>query len=847
MLRKVVRLVLRTIVILIAATLVLVAAALILFFSIPEIEISTPQLKWLIARLVPSSVDLKFDEARFIIKRPPGLPLAKRFNLVMKGVCASGESPRFNACFSDLELEAEAGWGGVLAQGESRWFPHLIYVERFLFLGGDVAVDLANLPKRQVKTSKNPGQDLNASLAKFGSRVRYFTEHIIPKWHLENSRIEVPSLRVTPNVTTSYSARFELNPESSGNRGFSLMIENLRQANGPFQAHSPWQAEILTSFFFPEKGASMWSFASQSRLRWAGRRELELLAHVRQDSALRLDGRIKGTVRGDFPVRSFDLTARYGAMVVDGALSLEVVSGKSLVSELSLERCDWRLSFKRRNGNVTCGPGATRLVVAEGRVGARYFEPRLFTLQPQFDLRLTRINFGPEKAADLEFDFLLNHHGLAVLSAAMKGHFEKPLVNSLAYEVEGDSRIDVMRFSRIVQLLKTTPYAIPAPLNVLDGSVRLRAGVKIDNGGGEVVYRLTSGLDGQGESIHLRLEGTTSVVRGEQLHFRAPVPASNRDRTHLEVAGGDLARTSIARERPLRSATEATLAIDRLYLTAPRFDFGIPPRLAPDSRFGALNPVEPRSSSASTAAPMDIHLRIRTKDASSILVRSNLTKSPVPIALDLTYDEGKTMATMTKDTTAAKLTGSVTFGRTAIDAFRRNATLEKLKIDLGANGINKLTGRARVDDPQYNISIFLFGTTAEPVVRFASNPPLTDEQIISVLLFGRPLNELGEDQKGSVANLEAAFADAALGLSSIYLLAHTPVESIGYDVGRGMASVNVGVGGGASIELGTGGQSNVIGFRKRLGHGFVFRSDVETLGSTGQHLISALVEWNKWF
>jgi len=813
--------------ILLAALVLIIAAGL--FLAIPEIEVPAAGLKWILARVLPHGSEVQIGEGNLRLTRPRGMPLSKDIRIELRDVCVAPESPAARACFAKVDLALLAGWGGPLIEGERRWKPHLIAIKRFLFLGGDVTVDLAKAPRAppQPKVAAQPGLELNSRLAKINGRVADFSRYVLPKWRVNESLIELESVRVVASGKKSYSARATLKPEGADGRAFTGLIENLRESGGPLRAG------VAAHLAFPAAGTWTWVFSMESRLSFGAGRRAKLMARGRGAPGERLAGSVAGVFQGKFPLRHFEVNARYADMAFEGGLWLEALTGKNVMSRLYLNGCDWRLDFRRRGGHVVCGPRAAHLVLAEGRPGKGLGDPRLFTLSPQFDLRLARMDFGSAKAADLELDVLLDHMGLMVASAAMKGHFEERSGSALVYDIEGESRMEVARFSRIVRLLAGTPYAIPAPLNVLDGPLRLKADLKFANAGGEAAYRLTSGLEGKGQSVRLRLDGVTRLLRGPE-KIRA-----SRDGSRLEVDGGDRARPALG-GRALRSATDATLSIDRLHLTAPRFDFGLPPRFTPDRRFGPMAREGSDSSTAPETGAMDVHLRIRTKDKRSILIASNLTRSPLPVGLELVYDESAGAA-------PTKLTGSVVIGETAISAFGRHALLEQFKIDLAPNGMNRMYGRARVADPQYDISIFLFGTTKEPVVRFASTPPLNDQQIIAVLLFGRPLNELTQEQKISTSNVEAAFADAALGLSSIYLLANTPVESVGYDMERGVASVNLGLGGGASIELGTGNRSNIIGFRKRLGHGFVFRSDVETLGSSGKRLISALVEWSKWF
>jgi hypothetical protein len=187
-------------------------------------------------------------------------------------------------------------------------------------------------------------------------------------------------------------------------------------------------------------------------------------------------------------------------------------------------------------------------------------------------------------------------------------------------------------------------------------------------------------------------------------------------------------------------------------------------------------------------------------------------------------------------------------GQTPIELFKRSATVQNIRVDLLGSGDNRLNGIVGISYGDYAITILLLGQVSDPQVRFISDPPLDDNQIVSVLLFGRPPYELGSDEKNSVANTKAAMADAVLGLGSLYFLASTPIESVGYDPDSGRVIARVGLGGGASIELGAGANSGSgVGFRKRLSKDFTFRSDVETLGSTGRQTVSALIEWVKRF
>jgi outer membrane protein W len=78
-----------------------------------------------------------------------------------------------------------------------------------------------------------------------------------------------------------------------------------------------------------------------------------------------------------------------------------------------------------------------------------------------------------------------------------------------------------------------------------------------------------------------------------------------------------------------------------------------------------------------------------------------------------------------------------------------------------------------------------------------------------------------------VGNTQAAIKDGAIGLSSMYVLASTPVESVNYDSGSGVVTARVRLAEGTTLNVGT--QSNQVsqvGVRKRLGKHWAVETDV---------------------
>jgi hypothetical protein len=192
--------------------------------------------------------------------------------------------------------------------------------------------------------------------------------------------------------------------------------------------------------------------------------------------------------------------------------------------------------------------------------------------------------------------------------------------------------------------------------------------------------------------------------------------------------------------------------------------------------------------------------------------------------------------------------GTVMVRKFPLEIFRRDAVLEHLTISLASPAPeSELNGAVKVAYADYTITIQIIGTSGKPAIKMRSDPPLPEEQLVAVLLFGRPLEELDPDQNSSVGSTRAALADGAVGLASLYALASTPIQSVGYDPKRGVVNVKVRLGAGTSLNLGTTGatdQLETIGIRRRLGPHWTIETDlIRSTDETGR-TASAFLEWS---
>src|SRR5699024_4562992 len=129
-----------------------------------------------------------------------------------------------------------------------------------------------------------------------------------------------------------------------------------------------------------------------------------------------------------------------------------------------------------------------------------------------------------------------------------------------------------------------------------------------------------------------------------------------------------------------------------------------------------------------------------------------------------------------------------------------------------------IDGLVRVQYTDYTIRMLVLGDTAKPIVKLVSDPPLNPEQITAVLFFGQAPDSLDPDQRESSGNIQSALANRAIGLASLYLLASTPIQSVGYNPTTGTFTAKVKLAQGTSLNLGADArQLDEVSVRKRLG------------------------------
>lgn len=355
------------------------------------------------------------------------------------------------------------------------------------------------------------------------------------------------------------------------------------------------------------------------------------------------------------------------------------------------------------------------------------------------------------------------------------------------------------------EVFAKTQLAIPAPLHVLKGEIELQASATLPQWQSSVFgeVELTTRLLGPSKVNPQKLFTTTNV----DFTLRGPM---------MKPSGADIT---------------ARLTLNDVRLEAPPLQLESPPQIFPDKRFvkKTANRTQPQSN-------FDLRWKLDIKTETPLRLISNLLPEPVPIALDLTTGSD------------SLIEGQVQIQAFPFEIFKKKAQVESIHLvyHRGAPAA-ELEGLVRYANPEVQVRILLLGSTAAPRIEFESDPPLNRQQIISVLLFNKSLDELTEEEVNSTASMSRAMADGAFGLFSLFFLSSTPIQSISYDPVSKAYTARVMLDDRTTLSLGSDfSEGRQFSVRRRLGGAWSIRTELRQEESRPD-VVLTLLEWLRRF
>lgn len=320
---------------------------------------------------------------------------------------------------------------------------------------------------------------------------------------------------------------------------------------------------------------------------------------------------------------------------------------------------------------------------------------------------------------------------------------------------------------------------LPAPFNVMDGIVVMKFDVK------------------KGEENEVKIHSVTNI------DLSSSKAALNMD---IEVEAG----VPVMTFRP--DVIEIGLTFHEVKIELPKLSKRAPPpQFLPDKRFkkGAYKPpVEDKNAT-------EVNLHLTALNRKSLHINTNLLDEAIRLNFDLLIGNGKVKK------------GHVTVLPLKTKIFKRPIHLKKFVVKFQAPLEPVVYAEILFPLPEYKITLDLEGPVNKPRYSFRSDPPLPQNDIYAVLLFGRPLQDLDPDDKTAAQKTNEILANGILSLSVLYFLAGSPVEYVGFDPESKNATAQFGLGRKTSLRVGGGQEGMNSGIRHSLGKGWYIDTSVQ--------------------
>lgn len=349
----------------------------------------------------------------------------------------------------------------------------------------------------------------------------------------------------------------------------------------------------------------------------------------------------------------------------------------------------------------------------------------------------------------------------------------------LLLRLQGEVRLTGLKES--LRDYAPAPYnRLPAPLNVMNGDLLFK--IKTEDLNKTSV--LAKGLFG------IDLKSHDQVVN---MDIKGDVPVDLRDfKRGLMRVGIDFKKLSLKLPRLSKKTA--------------------PPQFKPDGRFKTREEIAKKESSES--APLKLHLSALNDEA--LHIESNLLDEALRLNMDILIHNSDIRK------------GFVKVLPLKTKVFKRPVHVKNLVVNFKAPLSPVIESTILFPLPEYKVKLDIEGPLDQPRYAFSSDPPLPESDIYAVLLFGRPMEQLGTEDKTSASRTNQILAQGLLSLSTLYFLAGSPVEYVGYDPESKTASAQIGLSSKSSLRVGGGREGvNSTAVRRSLGKGWYLDTSVQ--------------------
>ncbi len=326
---------------------------------------------------------------------------------------------------------------------------------------------------------------------------------------------------------------------------------------------------------------------------------------------------------------------------------------------------------------------------------------------------------------------------------------------------KGELHIATKDFSETIRQLARTPWAIPAPFNVFRGPITFR----------------TEPFKNTHDRSTLPANLMTDLTSSEQAF---------KTESHIEI---DLAKKDFG-----VLATRIDAVIKKIQIRIPDYDPLAPtPALARDPRIIRRTPPPPPTIVSTNEKGVITRTKPKAPKPSPSLAAGDTPKPKVPLALSVRgasesivllnrYFRPSIGAEIDLKTIpeTGEMKGYVMISRPfGVEYLNREVTIEHLEIDLKPK--LEVASLITMERGGYRIEAQVISSSGKTQFLLESEPPLAENEIVSLIIYGRPRNSISSEQTRSVGSAQAAMSSEALGIFSFWAFASTPVESVIYD------------------------------------------------------------------
>lgn len=367
-----------------------------------------------------------------------------------------------------------------------------------------------------------------------------------------------------------------------------------------------------------------------------------------------------------------------------------------------------------------------------------------------------------------------------------------------------DSVGAIKDFQKVAQILRSFRVLLPAPLHVLDGKVDFEAKSPVE------LQMTESTWTGLSASFKVTTD-LRSAEQRLQTGFQTFVFAtSDFSKVHFDI--------------------DAT--IDSLRLEVPPIEpIGGIPKIIKDGRLV----VEPPKKKVSTQVTFSFGVETTSPGAIQLLYPHAKPHVPLSIRFQRSPRRGSE--------------GYLQIEPFTIEYLRRKVLLESLRLSLDEkdDGSFPIDARLSVQQTEYKVMIRVTGTTVQPHIELTSEPYLETADIVSVLLFDRPRDQLVGGDAETAGNVQAAVADRAIGLFGIWAFAATPIRSFSYNSVTKVYSATIVLDEGLTAGIGTSlDQYTSLELRKRLSRRWVLAA-AYIPSNDGSETGQVVLQWERRF